>query len=205
MVVHQSGPMKMNHAYRQLHTKCGPEKNGVTVRISLQEFSFLMGVYEVLDANYASEKTGARILCAWKQKTEIAAVWSKAKHRVKITSRFRHGRLRLVWFVLQSSSIYSPFFMARFGMRELCACFSWHVYLMIITRERVLCGCTLWRNRESFRSVYRLLERLSSFFVVLLTCRFTRVYVLILPTQKAAWNMKPIKWKCAKLPLDSFQ
>ena len=42
-----------------------------------------------------------------------------------------------------------------------------HVYY---TRESHLCGCMLWRHRKSFRS--SLLERLSSFFVVLLTCRF---------------------------------
>ena len=53
----------------------------------------------------------------------------KAKRRVKITSRFRHGGLRLVRFALQSSSIYSPFFMARFGMRERCASFFRHVRL----------------------------------------------------------------------------
>ena len=33
----------------------------------------------------------------------------------------------------------------------------------------------VWRHWESFRSIYGLLERLSSFFVILLTCHFTRV------------------------------
>ena len=48
---------------------------------------------------------------------------------------------------------------------------------LFITRERVLlCGCTLWRHRESIQSAYGLLERLSSFFVVLLICRFAYVY-----------------------------
>ena len=56
-------------------------------------------------------------------------VRTRANRRVEITSRFRHGGLRLLWFVLQSKSIYSPFFMARFGMRELCACFSRHFRL----------------------------------------------------------------------------
>ena len=135
---------------------------------------------------------------------------SEAKRRVKITSRFRHGGLRLVRFVLQSSSIYSPFFMARFGKRELCACFSRCSFAfpvafrisMFITRERVLlCGCTLWRHRESFRSAYGLLERLSSFFVVLLTCRFARVYVYCrLQKPWKTWNRaKPARRFCLRL------
>ena len=64
------------------------------------------------------------------------------------------------------------------GRRSMFVCIPHqHVYH---TRERervLLCGYMLWRHRESFRSAYGLLERLSSFFVILLTCRFARVYV----------------------------
>ena len=95
---------------------------------------------------------------------------SKAKRRVK----FRHGGLRLVRFVLQSSSIYSPFFLARFGMRELCAWFSRHVrnlHSACLSHEREYCAGVCYGDTE--RAFEALLERLSSFFVVLLTCRFT--------------------------------
>ena len=133
---------------------------------------------------------------------------SKAKRHVKITSRFRHGGLRLIRFVLQSSSIYSPFFLARFGCVNIevstavwsaCVClccylFSQHVrlrsaYLYETRAVRVY----VRRHGESFRSVYGLLGR---FFVVLLSCHFTR-HVYCQP--KKPRNMKPIKWKRSKL------
>ena len=54
----------MNHAYRRIVHEVRSNKMASLVRIILREFSFLTGVYEVFDVNYASEKTGARILWA---------------------------------------------------------------------------------------------------------------------------------------------
>ena len=185
MVARQSEPMKMNHAYGRLHTKCG-RKKGHLVRIIFENSPFLQDVMRYLmqttctpQRRQGQDSSGPGSLFVvnwWSRKSKLQCS-PKAKSRVKITSRFRHSGLRLVRFVLQSSSIYSPFFMARFGMHELCACFSRHVHLhsACLSNESVLCGCMLWRHRKSFQSVYRLLERLSSFFVVLLTCCFACV------------------------------
>ena len=176
----------------------------------------LSGVHGVFDATYASKKTGTRILsalkCVWdlqygrSRKSKSRCGSSKAKRCVKITSRFRHGGLWLVRFVLQSSSIYSPFFLARFGVHE-----HWNEYvcvkrlcvLVLVIYSPDMFTCTphvymrlelyVQRHRESFRSAYGLLGR---FFVVLLTCCFA-CHVYCRP--KKLWNMKAIKWKCAKL------
>ena len=48
----------MNHADRRIVHEVRSKKMASLVRIILREFSFLTGVYEVFDANYASEKTG---------------------------------------------------------------------------------------------------------------------------------------------------
>ena len=89
--------------------------------------SFLLGVCEVFDAKYTSKKTEARILSAWKfevhgtqQKSKSWCCSSKAKCRVELTSRFRHGGLWLVWFVLQSTSIYSPSLTLRVYSPSVC-------------------------------------------------------------------------------------
>ena len=85
----------------------------------------------------------------------------------KLTSRFRYGGLRLVRFVLQSSSIYSPFFLARFRVREhwnehvrvkrLCmlvlviilpACL--FAFCMFIWDRLELCGCTYGDTERAF-------------------------------------------------------
>ena len=47
----------MNHAYRRIVHEVRSKKMASLVRIILREFSFLTGVYEVFDANYASEKS----------------------------------------------------------------------------------------------------------------------------------------------------
>ena len=99
---------------------------------------------------------------------------SKAKRRVK--SPPDSGTVDSDWYVflLQSSSLYSPFFLARFGMRELCACSrhvrNLHSACLLHERERVTCAGVCYGDTE--RAFEALLERLSSFFVVLLTCRF---------------------------------
>ena len=105
---------------------------------------------------------------------------SKAKRRVKITSRFRHGGLRLVRFVLQSSSIYSPFFMARFGMRELRACSSRHVHLhsSCLSHDRAYCSAYAMetpRDLKCIRTVGKIEQLLCrSANLEPLTCRFAR-------------------------------
>ena len=90
--------------------------------------SFPSGVCEVFDAKYTSKKTEARILSAWKfevygtqQKSKSWCRSSKAKCRVELTSRFRHGGLRLLRFVLQSTSIYSPSLLWE-CIALVCAC-----------------------------------------------------------------------------------
>ena len=205
--------MKMNHEWSPIPRElCRVwSKTWRRLRVFTSRIILLSGVHEVFDANYAPEKTGARILCVFEihgrsRKSKSRCGSSKAKRCVKITSRFQHGGLRLVQFVLQSSSIYSPFFLARFGMRE-----HWNEYV----RVKRLCACYLFprhvrlhsaclyearavrvyvrRHGQSFRGLYGLLGR---FFVVLLTCRFAR-HVYCRP--KKPWNMKPIKWKRAKL------
>ena len=89
---------------------------------------------------------------------------SKAKRRVK--SPPDSGTVDSDWYVflLQSSSLYSPFFLARFGMRELCACSrhvrNLHSACLLHERESHLWGCMLWRHRKSFRSTVRKIEQL---------------------------------------------
>ena len=187
-------------------------------RIHFENPSILLsGVNMVFDATYASKKAGARILSALKcvsdlrTKQKIECSSSKANRHVKITSRFRHGGLRLVWFVLQStcSSIYSPFFLARFGVREhwneyvsvkrsacVCLCYSPDMFVCIphVYYETRAVRVCVQRHGESFQSVYGLLGR---FFVVLLTCHFAACHVYCRP--KKPWNMKPIKWARTKL------
>ena len=107
----------------------------------------------------------------------------KSKSRCS-SKAIRHGGLRLVRFVLQSK-------LAQFTLhssRHVLGCVNFalvppnmfgcipHVYH---TRERVLCGCTLWRHRESCRSGQR-----------------TRKGTGCLSMELAP--MKTIKWKRAK-------
>ena len=91
--------------------------------------SFPSGVCEIFDAKYTSKKTEAKILSAWKfevyrtqQKSKSRCHSSKAKCRVELTSKFRHGGLRLVRFVLQSTSICSPSLTLR--VYSPCVCLS---------------------------------------------------------------------------------
>ena len=60
-----------------------------------------------------------------------------------------------------------------------CACFSRHVLLhsTCLYDTRVLCGVYVWRHRESFQ------ERLSSFFVILLTCHFVHIITFIVDSK----------------------
>ena len=150
------------------------------VRIILREFSFLTGVYEVFDANYASEKTGARILWAWK------FVWGQQTSR-KSKSRRSSKAKRRVKSPPDSGTVDSDWYVFCFNLAHFTLHSSWHVlgcvnfvlapdmFVICIphvyyTRERVTCAGVCYGDTE--RAFEALLERLSSFFVVLLTCRF---------------------------------
>ena len=83
-------------------------------------------------------------------------------------------------------------------MRELCAWFSRHVrnlYSACLSHEREYCASVCYGDTE--RAFEALLERLSSFFVVLLTCRFA--LCLFIVESKAVWNTKPTRRFCFRL------
>ena len=168
----------MNHAYRHQYTLIS-----LSQRRQGRESSGPESLFEV---NGRSRKSKSR--CS-----------SEAKRRVKITPRFRHGGLRLVRFVLQSSSGYSPFFLARFGMRELCAWFSRHVpnlhsACLSHERESIVRVYAMETPRELSKCI-RTVRKIEQ-----LLCRSANLTFrpCVWSTKKDVCNMKPIKWKRAK-------
>ena len=163
----------------------------------------LTGVYEVFDANYTSEKTGENPLESLlevngRSRKSKSRCSSEAKRQVKITSRFRHGGFRLVRFVLQSRSIYSPFFMARFGIRELCACFSqcsfaFRICIVYHSRESIAVQVYAMETPRELSKCIRTVRKIEQ-----LLCRSAnlsfRLCICLLSTLKAVW----IKWKLSK-------
>ena len=160
------------------------------VRIICREFPFLTRVFEVFDANYAPEKTGSsgpeslfevngrsrksKSRCSSVQKRSL--VWKSPPDSGKVDSDWYVLCFNLAQFNLHSSWHVLGCVNFVLGSPDVIVIYIPHVDHMI-TWERVLCGFTLWRHqRESFRSVCGPLERLSSFFFALLTCRFARVF-----------------------------
>ena len=136
------------------------------------------------------ESSGPESLLEVNGRSRKSKSWcsSEAKRRVKIT-RFRHGGLRLVRFVLQSSSIYSPFFMARFGIRELCACFSrcsfaFRICIVYHTRESIAVRVYAMETPRELSKCIRTVRKIEQ-----LLCRSAnlsfRLFICLLSTQKA--------------------
>ena len=138
------------------------------VRIILREFSFLTGVYEVFDAKYASEKTGAR---------GPESLFEVNRRSRKSKSRRSSLAKRRVKSPPDSGTVDSDWYVFCFNLAHFTLHSSWHVlgcvnfvlapdmFVICIphvyyTRQSHLCGCMLWRHRKSFRSTVRKIEQL---------------------------------------------
>ena len=104
---------------------------------------FLSGVYEVCMQNTPQrrQRRGSSRPVSLLRSTDAAESRcrsSKTKCRVKLTSRFRHGGLKLVRFVLQSTSIYSPSLTLRWYVR-VSPC-------VRLTGGRIFTQCTATRT-----------------------------------------------------------
>ena len=141
MVARQSGPMKMNHAYRRIVHEVRSKKSlwGVWCKLRLREDrgEDPLRLKVCLRSTDEAENRNRAVV----QKRSV--VWN----HLQIPARWT----QIGTFVLQSSSIYSPFFLARFGMRELCAWFSRHVrnlHSACLSHEREYCAGVCYGDTE---------------------------------------------------------
>ena len=167
MVARQSDQLKMNHARIADYTRTAVAKKPSLGGLVFENSSFPSGAYEVFDAKYTKKKSKSR--CG--SSKAKAARWTQIGTVCALIYLNLNPSLTLKWI-----RTCSP-----------CVCLSVldGNLRFLLVREFII-SCASLRIESGIRESEQRSANLS----------FRPYRLMIMSTQKATWNMKPIKWKC---------